>query len=241
MAKKNKVQKDWRYYLRTFWREWRAFVIFVILMLLFRSAIADWNHVPSGSMEPGILEGDRLVVDKIAYDIRWPFTLTRIGRWDHPERGDIVTFPSPNSRDLLIKRVVAVPGDTIQLVENHLIINETPATYAPLSAEEVAAIPLRYRDSYHFVYEELLGDRRVVMWAKRHRSVQAPPRSWGPMVIPDGTYFMMGDNRDRSSDSRAIGVIERRRVIGRAHTVAFSLDIERYFVPRPRRFFKELL
>ena len=240
MSKPNKARKDWRHYVRSFWTEWRAFVIFVILMLIFRSAIADWNHVPSGSMEPGILEGDRLVVDKIAYDIRWPFTLTRIGRWDHPKRGDIVTFPSPKSRDLLIKRVVAVPGDTVQLVENRLIVNDTPATYAPLSDEEVAAIPLRHRDAYHFVYEEILGDRRVVMWAKRRLGDHAP-WSWGPVRIPDGTYFMMGDNRDRSSDSRAIGVIERRRVIGRAHTVAFSLDIEGYFVPRPRRFFKELL
>lgn len=209
-------------------------------MLIFRSAIADWNHVPSGSMEPGILEGDRLVVDKIAYDVRWPFTLTRIARWDHPERGDIVTFPSPKSRDLLIKRVIGVPGDTIQLVRNRLIINGIEATYVPLSPEEVASIPLRSRNEYDFMYEELLGNRRVVMWVKR-RFPDHAPRSWGPYTVPTGTYFMMGDNRDRSSDSRAIGAIERRRVIGRAHTVAFSLDLDKYFVPRPRRFFKELL
>lgn len=224
----------------SFWRDWRAFFIFVILMLIFRSAIADWNHVPSGSMEPGILEGDRLVVDKIAYDVRWPFTLTRIARWDHPARGDIVTFPSPKSRDLLIKRVVAVPGDTVQLVRNRLIINGISAEYVPLSAEEVSAIPLRNRNAYHFMYEDLLGDRRVIMWAKRRLPDHAP-WSFGPYTVPAGTYFMMGDNRDRSSDSRAIGLIERRRVIGRAHTVAFSLDLDRYFVPRPRRFFKELL
>lgn len=240
MAKKSKTPRDWRKQLHSIWREWRVFVIFVILMLIFRSAIADWNHVPSGSMEPGILEGDRLVVDKIAYDIRWPFTLTRIARWGHPERGDIVTFPSPESSDLLIKRVIAVPGDTVQLERNRLSINGTEAAYTRLSPKEVAAIPLRYGDAFHYMYEELLGDRRVVMWAKQRRPDHAP-WSFGPLTIPEGMYFMMGDNRDRSSDSRSIGFIERRRVIGRAHTVAFSLDFDRYLVPRPKRFFKELL
>lgn len=234
-------KKVWRDRLYAFWRDWRAFFIFVILMLIFRSAIADWNHVPSGSMNPGILEGDRLVVDKIAYDIRWPFTLNRIARWGHPERGDIVTFPSPETeKDLLIKRVVAVPGDTIELIANHLVINGVQATYVPLTNEEVDALPMSGRGAYDFMYEEILGDRRVVMWAKR-RSREHAMRNFNPVHVPEGYYFMMGDNRDRSRDSRAIGFIERRRVIGRAHTVAFSLDLENYWRPRVRRFFTELL
>lgn len=231
----------WRDRLYAFWRDWRAFFIFVILMLIFRSAIADWNHVPSGSMNPGILEGDRLVVDKIAYDVRWPFTLHRIARWGHPERGDIVTFPSPETeKDLLIKRVVAMPGDTIELIANRLVINGVQATYEPLSSEEVDALPMSSRGAYDFMYEEILGDRRVVMWAKR-RSRDHGMRNFDPVRVPEGYYFMMGDNRDHSRDSRAIGFIERRRVIGRAHTVAFSLDLENYWRPRVRRFFTELL
>lgn len=238
-AKESKAK--WKSRLYSYWRDWRAFVIFVILMLLFRSAIADWNHVPSGSMNPGILEGDRLVVDKIAYDIRWPFSLYRISRWGHPERGDIVTFPSPESeKDLLIKRVVGIPGDIIEVVDNHLVINGVEATYEPLTTEEVDSLPMRNRNMYDFVYEELLGDRRVVMWAKR-RSRDLASRNFGPEVVPDGCYFMMGDNRDRSRDSRSIGFIERRRVIGRAHTVAFSLDTGNYWMPRMRRFFTELM
>ena len=234
--------------MSNFWRDWRGFFIFVILMILFRSAIADWNHVPSGSMEPGILEGDRLVVDKIAFDIRWPFTLQRIARWDHPQRGDIVTFPSPVSEELLIKRVIGVPGDTIQIVRNRLSVNGIAATYTPLTQAEIDAIPLRNIGSSNderrvlseLYFEEILGERRVVMWSAR-RSRDHAPWTYGPIVVPEGHYFMMGDNRDRSSDSRAIGVIERDRVIGRAHTVAFSLDLENYWRPRFRRFFTDLL
>ena len=222
------------------WRDWWGFVVFIILMLIFRSAIADWNHVPSGSMKPGILEGDRLIVDKISYDIRWPFTLNRIARWNHPERGDIVTFPSPHSRDLLIKRVVGIPGDEVKLVRNQLVINGVTAQYSSLSEQEISAFAMRNASSYEFLYEDILGDRRVVLWAKR-RSRDHAPYNFGPVTVPEGHYFMMGDNRDRSSDSRSIGFIERRRVIGRAHSVAFSLDLDNYFRPRFRRFFTDLM
>ena len=68
---------------RRYWREWRGFVLFIVVMLLFRSAIADWNQVPTGSMIPSILEGDRIVVDKLAYDLRVPFTFVRLARWRH--------------------------------------------------------------------------------------------------------------------------------------------------------------
>ena len=240
MSETETNEKTWRTRLWNIWRDWRAFVIFILLMLLFRSAIADWNHVPSGSMKPGILEGDRLVVDKIAYDVRWPFTLTRISRWGHPNRGDIVTFPSPESEDLLIKRVIGIPGDRIELRENQLIVNGVEATYTMLDDSELQRYPVAMRTYYNILYEDLLGDRRIIMVAKR-RSRDHAPSTFREIEVPPGSYFMMGDNRDRSSDSRKIGFIVRDRVIGRAHTVAFSLDINNYFVPRFRRFFTELM
>ena len=79
-------------------------------MVVFRSAVADWNQVPSGSMKPSILVGDRIVVDKLAYDLRIPFTLTRIARWAEPHRGDVVTFPSPRDETLYVKRVIGDAG-----------------------------------------------------------------------------------------------------------------------------------
>ncbi|MFV2089891.1 MAG: signal peptidase I, partial [Pseudomonadales bacterium] len=104
--------------LYTIWRDWQGFILFIAVMLIFRSAIADWNQVPSGSMVPTILVGDRIVVDKLAYDLRIPFTLQRIFRWGEPQRGDIVTFPSPEDERLLVKRVIGIPGDEITLVDN---------------------------------------------------------------------------------------------------------------------------
>ena len=85
------------------WRDWRGLVFFVAIMLVFRSAVADWNQVPSGSMKPGILDGDRIVVDKLAWGLRLPFTDTRLARWSAPARGDVVTFENPLDGRLFVK------------------------------------------------------------------------------------------------------------------------------------------
>ncbi|MYD45754.1 MAG: signal peptidase I [Gammaproteobacteria bacterium] len=225
----------WGRALFNFWREWRGFFVFIVLMLLFRSAIADWNHVPSGSMNPGIIAGDRVVVDKIAYDIRWPFTLKRITRWSHPKRGDIVTFPSPeDEKTLLIKRVIGVGGDTIELHDNDLYINNVPAVYTVLNDEEIKRLHLIADDRVEYVREEIFGDSRVI---QRRRGSRSRIANFGPFTLEEGEYFMMGDNRDDSKDSRAIGAIDRDRVIGRAHTISFSFNLDRYWLPRLRRFF----
>ena len=109
--------------LKRFWRDWRSFFLFVAVMLVFRSAVADWNQVPSCSMKPSILVGDRIVVDKLAYDLRVPFTLTRIADWSAPKRGDVVTFPNPIDERLYVKRVIGLPGDEIQMRSGVLHIN----------------------------------------------------------------------------------------------------------------------
>lgn len=223
-----------------FYYEWRWVGVFIVLMLIFRSAIADWNHVPSGSMRPGILEGDRIVVDKISYDIRWPFTLTRIARWDNPKRGDIVTFPNPATpeEELFVKRVVGIPGDVVEMQNNQLIINGERATYTPLSAHQLAQLSDADTRLFSLYIEEILGDTRMIML---RRSRPHRYSSFNSVQVPEGSYLMLGDNRDLSSDSRVIGLIERDRVIGRAHTIAFSFNILEYYQPRFKRFFTELL
>lgn len=232
----NRVQNiNWGKALFNFWREWRGFFVFIALMLLFRSAIADWNHVPSGSMNPGIIAGDRVVVDKIAYDVRWPFTLNRITRWSDPKRGDIVTFPSPEDKGtLLIKRVIGVGGDKIELYDNRLFINDVPARYAVLNDDEIEQLHLPSSDRVVYVREEILDHKRVIQWHRGRRSRLA---DFGPFTLSEGEYFMMGDNRDDSKDSRSIGAIERDQVIGRAHTISFSFNVDRFWFPRLRRFF----
>lgn len=220
------------------WREWRGFVVFIAVMLIFRSAIADWNQVPSGSMVPSIYIGDRIVVDKLAYDLRVPFTQVSIIRWGQPMRGDVVTFPSPADEKLLVKRVVGIPGDVVELIDNELHINGAIAHYEPLPPDLVSAVPLDDPLRYRLLKESILGNERLVMLhSSTYRSVAS---NFGPVEVPAEHYLVMGDNRDNSRDSRFIGFISRDRILGRAETVAFSLDYENYYQPRLDRFFTSL-
>ena len=213
--------------------EIRIFLLMVLVISSLRSALADWNDVPTGSMKPTIQEGDRVVVNKLAYDLKIPFTMIRLWKWADPQRGDIVVLFSPADGTRLVKRVVALPGDRIEMVDNALFINGKPLQY---SNDELVTT----KDDVCFVREETLGDvRHKVMLTPR---MPHDVRYFGPTVIPPGHYFVLGDNRDNSHDSRFsdIGFIERRRIVGRATAVAFSFDRDRYYKPRFERFFEAL-
>lgn len=217
----------------TLW-EWRGVWLFIAIMLVFRSAIADWNQVPSGSMIPSILAGDRIVVDKLAYGLRIPFTLQRLAHWAEPERGDVVTFVSPLDERLLVKRVIGLPGDRVALRDNVLSINGKTAIYRELTAAEGGSPhpPQRY------FQESILGTSHLITLDPEWRSTS--DRDLPPEVVPKGQYLLLGDNRDNSEDSRAIGFVDRERILGRATAVAFSLDYENYYRPRPQRFMADL-
>src|SRR4051794_2376136 len=110
--------------LQGFWEEWvRPFATILLVLCAMRSSLADWNDVPTGSMRPTILEGDRIFVNKLAYDLKVPFTTLRLARWSEPARGEVVVFFSPANGDRLVKRVVGLPGDTVELRANQLWIN----------------------------------------------------------------------------------------------------------------------
>lgn len=222
-----------------YWREWRGFVLFIVIMLVFRSAIADWNQVPTGSMIPSILEGDRIIVDKLAYDLRIPFTFMRLVHLADPERSDVITFESPKDGKLLVKRVIGVPGDEVQLQNNQLTINGQSAAYEAVPAARLpgpVAIGLPYVD---VALETLLGKSRTVMTHRsRHPQIRS---SFGPITVPQGHYLVLGDNRDNSQDFRVIGFVNRDVILGKANAIAFSLDYENYYIPRSDRFFRDLL
>lgn len=223
---------------RKIWLDWRGFVLFVAVMLVFRSAIADWNHVPSGSMEPTILTGERIVVDKLAYSLRVPFALTRIARWADPERGDIITFLNPVDGRQFIKRVVGVPGDTVELQRNKLIINGEAATYETLTEKEYADLRIRPSSAHRVLRETILGQSRTIMVL---RYPDDPGySSFRRFTVPEDQYVVLGDNRDNSGDFRRIGPVSRERILGRAHAIAFSLDSDNYYAPRVDRFFIDL-
>ena len=221
------------------WREWRGFVLFIAIMLVFRSAIADWNQVPSGSMIPSILEGDRIVVDKLAYELRVPFTFVRVARWGDPERSDIVTFESPKDGKLLVKRVIGIPGDVVQLKDNQLIINSQVAAYTAVPPQDLPDSLNTALPHIEIAQENILGASRTVMTHRlRHPQIR---RSFGPIEVPASHYLVLGDNRDNSQDFRFIGFVHRDKIIGKANTIAFSLDYENYYLPRSERFFRDLL
>src|SRR5262249_35490102 len=107
-----------------FWRSWvKPIAVVIVVMTTVRSAIADWNDVPTGSMKPSILEGDRIFVNKLAYDLKLPFTRWHLLQWGGPKRGDIVVFPSPADETRLVKRIIGTPGDCLELRDNRLLVN----------------------------------------------------------------------------------------------------------------------
>jgi signal peptidase I len=211
--------------------EVRVFLAMLLVVSSLRSALADWNDVPTGSMKPTIEEGDRVVVNKLAYDLKIPFTTLELFKWGDPQRGDIVVLFSPVDGTRLVKRVVGVPGDRIEMRENQLFVNGHAAKWKEIGSAEDTE-----QGSSLLVEENLAGRTHQVMFTPQIPAV----RSFSPMTVPAGRYFVMGDNRDNSNDSRFIGLIDRRRIVGKATAVAFSFDRAHYFAPRFNRFFKPI-
>jgi signal peptidase I len=219
------------------WGNWiKPIGMAVLVVCTFRSAVADWNDVPSQSMEPTILVGDRIFVNKLAYDLKVPFTSWRLAHWSGPQRGDIVVFFSPTDGKRLVKRVVGLPGDEIVLRDNHLYINGQPLSYASANGLAIDKHDLTDPEPWAFAIETLGQDQHPVMV----QPARPAKRSFGPVQVPDGQYFVMGDNRDNSGDSRFFGFVPRDQIMGKAVGLAFSLDTRDGYIPRWNRFFRGL-
>lgn len=212
-------------------------LMFFVLMAVFRSAVADWMYVPSGSMNPTIVEGDRILVDKAAYGLRIPFTTTRLTRGADPQRGDIAIFASPEDGTTLVKRIVGLPGDTIEMRDDVLLINGVATDYDAAFVAMDEDLPEATRQQDHrYLIEKLDGRPHTIMILPQHFAM----RSFGPTAVPAGYYLALGDSRDNSKDSRYIGLVPRDSIVGRAFKVAYSLDAERWYRPRTDRFFAPL-
>ena len=220
-----------------FWRNIRGLVLFLVLMSLFRSAIADHMRVPTGSMNPTVVEGDQILVNKLAYGLRIPFTHLWLYEGTGPQRGDIITFDSPEDGETWLKRVVGLPGDTVAMQDEQVTINGKPLAYSQGDQSAAAALPNRTRELRLEFANEQLGDvAHPIMLAPEVPAL----RSFGPVTVPPGQYLLLGDNRDNSKDSRYIGMIERRRITGHAGAVLMSLNYDRNYLPRSERFGKVL-
>ncbi|XLP05948.1 signal peptidase I [Alteromonas marina] len=198
------------------------FILFVVLLFSFRSSVADWYYVPTGSMEPTIYVGDRVIVDKSAYTLEIPFTDVVLAKTGAVNRGDIVIINSHAADTRLIKRVVAVEGDTVRLEENRLSINGEKAS-------------VEAKGSSLFL-ENILGHTRTIAL----NPLPSPAKSFNAVTVPKGHVLALGDNRNNSVDSRYYGFIPVEEIQGKANYVAFSLDTEDMYLPRKERFFTAL-
>jgi signal peptidase I len=213
------MKNHWKKQLSTFWSGWGfSLIVTLLIATSFRSAVADLNDIPSGSMEPTILIGDRILVNKLAYDLKVPYTTWHLIKWSDPERGDIVIFSSPKDGKRLVKRVVGLPGDTVAMHQNQLFINGRFVKYEPLEKELTDQIELDQQSHHLFFKEGLAPNKHPVMLTPSSPSLQ----SFSPLNIPEEKYFMMGDNRDNSFDSRFFGFVDRKLIVGRATKVLIS-------------------
>lgn len=225
-------------FVRRLWREWiRPLALPVLLVTAAKSALAEINYVPTGSMKPTIVEGDVVFVNKLAYDLRVPFTLTRVAHWAGPARGDVVVCFSPADGMRLVKRVVGLPGDTVEMRNEVVLINGIAQTYGP--AEPAARNASRAASA-----DATIGRETLIGSGRSHAMMIEPSRpalrSFGPVAIPADGYFMLGDNRDNSLDSRFFGPVARRQIVGEAKGIFVSADLNRWLRPRFERFFTSL-
>ena len=193
----------------------RSFFPILLLVLLVRSFLFEPFRIPSSSMMPTLLVGDFIFVNKYAYGLRLPVINTKIVDIAEPRRGDVIVFRLPSDPSTnYIKRLIGLPGDTIRYANQRLYINDQPVERVEKGV---------YRNDNQpdqVLLEEHLGALRHDILLVRFRN----DRGDGTFVVPQGHYFMMGDNRDNSQDSRFIGPIPEANIVGRAVRIWMNWD-----------------
>jgi len=228
------MKKPLRAKISIFLKGWIGSILIALLIATsIKSAIADWNVVPTGSMKPTIVEGDRIFINKLAYDLKVPYTTWHLAQWGDPHRGEIVVFFSPADEKRLVKRVIGLPGDSIAMSRNRLFINGKMMAYEPADSNNPNGEAITKNSHRRILIENLEGRKHPMTIFTASRSMS----SFGPITVPDGHYFMMGDNRDNSADSRFFGFVARDRIVGRANAIVISLDLDNHYRPRWERFF----
>jgi signal peptidase I len=211
------------------WEQLSTLLLAVLIALGIRAFLVEPYRIPSGSMFPTLLIGDHLFVNKFVYGIKIPFTRTRLPGLREPERGDVVvftvakrgpqTFPADLRPELateeFVKRIIGVPGDRIAFEHGLVVVNGEPVRPRPLDETFVddAGTPLD-------VSEVSLGERTFRVLDDPRLSLPEP----APFTVPPGRYFMMGDNRDHSKDSRVWGTVEGADLKGPAIFLYWSWD-----------------
>ena len=181
-------------------------IVIVIIVLLIRAFVAQAYNIPSGSMKPTLLVGDFILVNKLVY------------RFSEPQRGDIVVFKYPIDPNIdFIKRIIALPGEEVEVRNNQVFINGKPLPLIEVGRGEENGVR-------KVIYEEVLpeGKKHKVQF---YEDFPFSKRDFGPVVVPPNHYFVMGDNRDNSEDSRYWGFLPKENIVGKAFVIYFSGDV----------------
>ena len=207
----------------------KSLAILILIVFAIRWSIISPYKVPTSSMEPTIKVGDRLMANKLAFKFTIPFTRWVLAQWSTPQRGDVIVFRFPKDPSLdFVKRVVGVAGDEILIKDNVLYVNGTPQEKVLKNSEEDRKILediLDNKDS-KILYQEQIGKARP--WVIQNSSLNQRedqinwPINGLPYKVEEDSVFVMGDNRDNSSDSRAWGEVPLSYVVGKAMFVIFS-------------------
>ncbi len=186
----------------------KSILIALALALVFKSSLVEATQVYGESMTPTLVEGDYILVNKLCYGLHLPFIDKMAYMWSAPRRGDVITFFPPESslghgKKMFVKRVVAVAGDKVEMSRSRLYINGRPVTSRP-------------GRTHDFVKHEIVDGKEYRVLVKDKTS------SFGPLVVPEGYVFVIGDNRDNSYDSRDWGPLPVESVNGKAIVIYFT-------------------
>ena len=212
--------------LRRFWENFKALLSALLFFIFLRTFIIEAYRIPSGSMIPSLLVGDWLFVNKLVYGPHIPFTRINLPGYRDPQRGDVVVFRSPTQIDqpwdpnpTLVKRLVGMPGDTLYMRKGLLHLNGVPQPQAhKLDSSQVF-------DSIDPLFQ---WQNRFALSSSRFGAAPAQPThdNWGPIVVPAGHYFMMGDSRYNSKDSRYWSFVPRENIRGQPMFVYYAYNAD---------------
>lgn len=213
---------------KKFAKEFKSIVLIVVAVLAFRSTFFEPFKIPSGSMIPTLMIGDFILVNKFSYGFKVPFTdwfgdPVYVTGPDKPDRGDIIVFKYPKNPDLnYIKRVVGLPGDTVQIIDKVVYVNDEPIPVEEIGGEEIMEDMDEKFKRFNFKFFETKtgGHDHVTMVDEDNVYIA----NFNKIVVPEDRYFVMGDNRDFSADSRIWGFVPFENIKGEAVMIWFSLS-----------------
>lgn len=220
---------------KKFWEGFKSIAATLAIFLLLRTFLIEAYRIPSGSMIPSMLIGDWLFVNKLRYGPHVPFTDINLPGYAEPQRGEIIVFISPLQIDqpedptpTLVKRLIGMPGDTIYSRDGVVHVNGAAQRLGFQTADHSGASG----DAWHPLFD---WQKRIALDSSRFGAAPERPTldNWGPLVIPDGYYWMMGDNRYESKDSRFWGIVPRKNVRGKPLFVYYSWNADDSDRPLP--------